>query len=65
MCYNDFTIKIYLFKSKRFNDGRCTYKNTGSSHLNWSQKAQSSDRATREKDFFLTKRNDAIQRLWY
>ena len=49
MCYNGFTIKIYLFKSKRFNDGRCTYKNTGSSHLNWSQKAQSSDRATREK----------------
>ena len=34
MCYNGFTIKINLFKSKRFEDGRCTYKNTGSSHLN-------------------------------
>ena len=27
-----FTIKINLFY-KRFKDGRCTYKNTGSSHL--------------------------------
>ena len=34
MCYNGFTIKINLFKSKKFEDGRCTYKNTGSSHLN-------------------------------
>ena len=31
MCYNGFTIKIDLFKSKRFKDGRCTYKNAGSS----------------------------------
>ena len=29
-----FTIKINLFKSKRFKDGRYTYKNTGSSNLN-------------------------------
>lgn len=28
------TIKINLFKSRRFKDGRYTYKNTGSSHLN-------------------------------
>ena len=33
MCYNGFTIVINLFKSKRFEDGRCTYKNTGSSYL--------------------------------
>ena len=33
-CYNVRTVKINLFKSKRFKDGRCTYKNTGSSHLN-------------------------------
>ena len=33
-CYNVLTVKINLFKSKRFKDGRCTYKNTGSSHLN-------------------------------
>ena len=33
MCYNVFTIKIILFKYKRLKDGRCTYKNTGSSHL--------------------------------
>jgi len=35
MCYNGFTIKIKLFKSKRFKDGKCTYmyKNTGLSHL--------------------------------
>ena len=26
-------MKINLFKCKRFKDGRCTYKNTGSSHL--------------------------------
>ena len=34
MCYNDFIIKINLFEDKRFKDGSCTYKNTGSSHLN-------------------------------
>ena len=28
-----FTVKINLFKQKRFKDGRCRYKNTGSSHL--------------------------------
>ena len=28
------TVKINLFKYKRFKDGRCRYKNTGSSHLN-------------------------------
>ena len=33
MCYNVFTIKINLFEYKRFKHGRCTYKNTGSSHL--------------------------------
>ena len=33
MCNNGLTIKINLFWSKRFEDGRCTYKNTGSSHL--------------------------------
>ena len=33
ICYDDFTIKTNLFKCKRFKDGRCTYKNTGSSHL--------------------------------
>ena len=33
MCYDGFTLKMYLFKSKRFEDGRCTYKNTESSHL--------------------------------
>lgn len=26
MCYNGFTIKINLCKSKRFKDGRCTCK---------------------------------------
>lgn len=31
MCYNGFTINVNL--SKRFKDGRGTYKNTGSSHL--------------------------------
>ena len=54
---------IYLFKSKRFNDGRCTYRNTGSSHLNWSQKAQSSDRATRERGLLFNeekRRNSKI-----
>ena len=35
--HNDFTKKINLFKSKRFKDRRCTYKNTGSSHLNFCQ----------------------------
>ena len=37
MCKSDnvFTIKmlINLFKHKRLKDGRCTYKNTGASHL--------------------------------
>ena len=33
MCCNVFTTKINLFWYKRFKDGRCTYKNTGSSHL--------------------------------
>ena len=28
-----FTIAINLFKYKKFKDGRCTYKNTRSSHL--------------------------------
>ena len=28
-----FTVKINLFKYKRFKDGRCRYKNTGSRHL--------------------------------
>ena len=32
MCSNGFTINVNL--SKRFKDGRGTYKNTGSSHLN-------------------------------
>ena len=32
MCYNGFTINVNL--SKRFKDGRGTYKNTGSSHCN-------------------------------
>ena len=30
---NGFTIKIKLFRYKRFKDGRCAYKNTESSHL--------------------------------
>ena len=34
MCYNVFTIKINFFKYKRFQNGRCTYKNSGWSHLN-------------------------------
>ena len=38
MCYNAFTIKINFFKYKRFKDGRCTYKTTGSSHLNKAMK---------------------------
>ena len=33
MCHNRFTIHIDLFKYKRFKDGGCPYKNTGSSHL--------------------------------
>ena len=33
-CYNGFTIKKIFFKSKRFKDGRCTYKSTVSSQLN-------------------------------
>ena len=28
-----FTVKINLFKYKRFKDGRCRYNNTGSRHL--------------------------------
>ena len=32
MCYNVFTIKINLFENKRFKDGRCITKITGSSH---------------------------------
>ena len=38
MCCNGFTLKISLVKSKRFEDGRCTYKNTGSSHLKYHPK---------------------------
>ena len=34
MFHDRFTIKIDLFKYKRFKDGGCAYKNTGSSHLN-------------------------------
>ena len=34
MCHNRFTIQIDLFKYKRFKDGGCAYKNTGSSHRN-------------------------------
>ena len=33
MCHNRFTIQIDFFKYKRFKDGGCAYKNTGSSHL--------------------------------
>ena len=33
MCHNRFTVQIDLFKYKRFKDGGCAYKNTGSSHL--------------------------------
>ena len=33
MCYNRFTIHIDLFNCKRFKDGGCAYKNTGSSYL--------------------------------
>ena len=34
MYHNRFTIQIDLLKYKRFKDGGCAYKNTGSSHLN-------------------------------
>ena len=34
MCHNRFTIQIDLLKYKRFKDGGCAYKNTGSSLLN-------------------------------
>ena len=34
MCYNDFTVKIKLFRYKRFKDGRYIYKITKFSHLN-------------------------------
>ena len=34
MSHNRFTIQIDLFKYKRFEDGGCAYKNTGSS-LRW------------------------------
>ena len=33
LCYNVFTIKINMFKHKRFKDGSGIYKNTGSSHV--------------------------------
>ena len=33
ICYYGFTIKIKLSRYKRYNDRRCAYKNTGSSHL--------------------------------
>ena len=33
MCYNEFTIKIKLFRYKRLKHGRCAYENVGSSHL--------------------------------
>ena len=33
-CVMSFTVKIILFKYKRFKDERFRYKNTGSSHLN-------------------------------
>ena len=38
--HNGFTKKINLLKSKRFKDRRCTFKNTGSSHLNFCQGIQ-------------------------
>ena len=31
MYYNHFAVQIDLFKYKRFKDGGCAYKNTGSS----------------------------------
>ena len=33
MCYNGFYSKDQFYKYKRFKDGRCTHKNTGSLHL--------------------------------
>ena len=41
MCYNGFTIKIDLFKYKRFKDGGCAYENTGSSHFKHLSESQS------------------------
>ena len=38
--HNGFTKKINLFESKRFKDRRCTFKNTGSIHLNFCQGIQ-------------------------
>ena len=42
MCHNRFTIQIDLFKYKRFKDGGCAYKNTGSSHLKLTVSTRSS-----------------------
>ena len=33
MCHNRITVQIDLCKYKRFKDGGCAYKNTGSNHL--------------------------------
>ena len=50
MCYNDFKIKIKLFKYKRFKDGRCIYKNTEFSHLNTSHYPYTSPHPTAGRD---------------
>ena len=39
---NLFTIQINLFKYKKFKDGGCAYKNTGSGHLKGAVSRQSS-----------------------
>ena len=35
MCHDRFIIRINLFSYKRFEDGGCAYKNTGSSYVNF------------------------------
>ena len=58
MCYNVFTIKINFFRYKRFKDGRCTYKNNGSSHLNEKIYIYIYKKSVKSKDYCKADQND-------
>ena len=62
MCYNVFTIKINFFKYKRFQDGRCMYKNSGWSHLNEKiekqNKTKQQKKNEKSKDYCKADQND-------
>ena len=57
VCYNGFTIKIDLFKSKRFKDGRCTYKNTGSSQHKFANHFKGSNSSAK---YLITKNVEVV-----